>query len=122
MKIIHTSTKRKKPSKPTAEQRKLAAEWEALQRKHSKPLEKGTQGKATVKPPKEKLMPLDTPIGRFSTKGIPSRVTPGGNTAKSADKQYTGTAIIGIGQMAKSNAVPVFSKEEAVDIARMRRN
>jgi len=34
---------------------------------------------------------------------------------------YTGTKIIGIGTMHKSNMVPIFSDEEAVDIARMRR-
>lgn len=122
MAIIHTSTKRKKPSKPTAEQRKLAAEWEALQRKHSKPLEKGAQGKSKVKPTAKKLMPLDAPYGRFSTKDIPSKVTPGGSTAKAADKQYTGSAMLGVGQLHKSNGIPVFSKDDAIDIAKMRRN
>lgn len=34
---------------------------------------------------------------------------------------YTGTKIKGIGTMHKSNAVPIFSDEEAVDIAKMRR-
>lgn len=34
---------------------------------------------------------------------------------------YTGTKILGIGTMHKSNAVPIFSDEEAVDISRMRR-
>lgn len=34
---------------------------------------------------------------------------------------YTGEKIIGISQMAKSNAVPVFNQEAIVDIARMRR-
>jgi len=34
---------------------------------------------------------------------------------------YTGTKIKGIGTMHKSNAVPIFSDEEAQDIARMRR-
>lgn len=36
--------------------------------------------------------------------------------------KYTGNKIIGIGTMHKSNAVPVFSDEEAVEISRMRRN
>jgi hypothetical protein len=35
--------------------------------------------------------------------------------------RYTGTKIKGIGTMHKSNAVPVFSDEEAKDIASMRR-
>lgn len=40
---------------------------------------------------------------------------------KTPDKVYTGTKIKGIGTMHKSNAVPIFSDEEAVDISRMRR-
>ena len=36
-------------------------------------------------------------------------------------KVYTGTKVKGIATMHKSNAVPVFSDEEAVDISRMRR-
>ena len=40
---------------------------------------------------------------------------------KAPDKVYTGTKILGIGTMHKSNAVPIFSDEEAQDISRMRR-
>jgi hypothetical protein len=40
---------------------------------------------------------------------------------KAPDKVYTGTKIIGIGTMHKSNAVPIFSDEEAVAISNMRR-
>ena len=36
-------------------------------------------------------------------------------------KVYTGTKVKGIATMHKSNAVPVFSDEEAVDISKMRR-
>lgn len=36
-------------------------------------------------------------------------------------KTYTGTKVKGIATMHKSNAVPVFTDEEAIDIARMRR-
>jgi len=35
--------------------------------------------------------------------------------------QYTGTKMLGIAVMHKSNAVPVFSVEEAKDISKMRR-
>lgn len=41
--------------------------------------------------------------------------------SKPVDKIYTGTKVKGIGTMHKSNAVPVFSDEEAVDISKMRR-
>ena len=45
-----------------------------------------------------------------------------GSTAPKAVQQYTGTKLKGIGQMHKSNAIPVFEDEVAVDIAKMRRN
>ena len=35
--------------------------------------------------------------------------------------QYTGDKIVGIGTMHKSNAVPIFSDQEAKDISTMRR-
>lgn len=37
------------------------------------------------------------------------------------EKKYTGDRLIGIATMHKSNSVPVFRKEDAEDIARMRR-
>jgi hypothetical protein len=40
---------------------------------------------------------------------------------KVKDNTYTGTKVKGIGTMHKSNAVPVFSDEEAHDISKMRR-
>jgi len=62
------------------------------------------------------------------------RIPPGRETAKIAsldtgwvpctkttDKVYTGTKIKGIGTMHKSNAVPVFSDQEAKEISSMRR-
>ena len=41
--------------------------------------------------------------------------------SKKEDKIYTGTEIIGIAQMHKSNAVPVRGKKAAVEVAKMRR-
>jgi hypothetical protein len=52
---------------------------------------------------------------------IPSLPFTGGACTKAPDKVYTGTNIKGIGTMHKSNAVPIFSDEQAVDIAKMRR-
>ena len=59
---------------------------------------------------------------KSSTESILRR--PAWITGPVATKQtptYTGTKIIGIGTMHKSNAVPIFSDEEAKDISRMRR-
>lgn len=44
-----------------------------------------------------------------------------GSTAAKPIKVYTGTAMLGIAQMHKSNAQPVFSKQEAVEASQMRR-
>jgi len=58
---------------------------------------------------------------RRSTRHIPSLDTGAGIAVKKEVQQYTGTAMVGIGQLHKSNAIPVFSKEDAVDISKMRR-
>ena len=58
---------------------------------------------------------------RRLTHSIPSLDTGKGIAAKKEVTQYTGTAMLGIGQLHKSNAIPVFSKEDAIDISKMRR-
>lgn len=58
---------------------------------------------------------------RRLTHNIPSLDTGRGLAAKKEVQQYTGTAMLGIGQLHKSNSIPVFSKEDAVDISKMRR-
>ena len=65
---------------------------------------------------------LSSPNDRASTKHIPSLDTGhSGSVSSKPNPKYTGTKILGIGTMHKSNAVPVFSQEEAHDIATMRR-
>jgi len=44
-----------------------------------------------------------------------------GSTALKPRRVYTGTEMVGIAQMHKSNAQPVFNKQAAVDAAQMRR-
>jgi hypothetical protein len=64
---------------------------------------------------------LSAPAGR-ETKRIASLDTGHTGAVRTKDiPQYTGTKIKGIGTMHKSNAVPIFSDEEAVAIATMRR-
>jgi len=55
------------------------------------------------------------------TDHIPSRDTGVAVAARPADKVYTGDAMIGIGQLHKSNGIPVFRQEDAVDVSKMRR-
>ena len=61
-----------------------------------------------------------TPPGRETPK-IKSQDTGWVPCVKVHDTEYTGTKIKGIGTMHKSNAVPVFTDEEAKDISKMRR-
>jgi hypothetical protein len=60
------------------------------------------------------------PPGR-ETPYIASRDTGWVPCTTPANQEYTGTKIKGIGTMHKSNAVPIFSNEEAVEISTMRR-
>jgi len=114
MQIIYTSIKKKKAKKPNAKQRELAAEWEAILKKYeTKPARKSAQ---------QSLKPLHQvkPYIR-ETEKINSLPFTAGPCFKPIDKVYTGTMIKGIGTMHKSNAVPIFSDEQAVEIATMRR-
>lgn len=63
---------------------------------------------------------LSAPAGR-ETQRIPSLSTGEIGATKASPKVYTGTKVVGIATMHKSNAVPVFSDEEAVEISKMRR-
>lgn len=51
----------------------------------------------------------------------PSLNTGVGNAIKKEPMMYTGTRLKGIAVMHKSNLVPVFSEDEAKDLASMRR-
>lgn len=44
-----------------------------------------------------------------------------GTTPKLASPRYSGNAVLGIATLHKSNAQPVFSVDEAIEVARMRR-
>jgi hypothetical protein len=44
-----------------------------------------------------------------------------GSATKKESPKYTGGNLLGIGTLHKSNAVPIFSKEDAEDQAKMRR-
>jgi hypothetical protein len=74
--------------------------------------------------PRGAFQPLQSapayPPGR-EPQDIPSRDSGLGVAAAPAVKVYTGTKVKGIGTMHKSNAVPIFSDDEAREISSMRR-
>jgi hypothetical protein len=115
MSMFYTNqTSKRKPRKPTAAQRQLQAEWESILKSY--------EPKKVAKAPKKELKDvytLSTPAGR-ETKHYPSRDT-GGVAVKKETMMYTGTKMIGIGTLHKSNAVPVFCDDEAKAMANMRR-
>ena len=98
--------------------RQLDAEWKVLLKRQGVEAEEKKRKRAMAAAPL--VYDLSTPIGRSNTHHIPSRDT-GGVAVLAAPKIYTGTKVKGIATMHKSNAVPVFSDEEAIDISKMRR-
>ena len=62
-----------------------------------------------------------SPAPGRETVRYPSLNTGEGLATKAAPKVYTGTKVLGIATLHKSNAVPVFSSQEAVEISNMRR-
>ena len=98
--------------------RQLDADWKELQKKWEVDVDDKKRKRALAAEPLS--YNLSAPVGRTTSNNIPSRVTAGGSTAP-IHKVYTGNKILGIGTMHKSNAVPIFSDEQAVEISRMRR-
>ena len=100
--------------------RELESDWHDLQKKWGVEQEAKKRKRAMEAEPL--VYSLSTPVGRTNTHHIKSLDTGHyGTVSSKPTPKYTGTKILGIGTMHKSNAVPVFSDEEAHDIARMRR-
>lgn len=98
--------------------RELDVAWKELQKKWEVDADEKKRKRALAAEPLS--YKLSAPPGRGNTHHIPS-VNTGGNATLAAPKVYTGTKVKGIATMHKSNAVPVFSDEEAIEISKMRR-
>ena len=109
--IIHPHIPKRKKRKPNAYERQLAAEWDAIVKKY--------EPKKPVKRNVEAWKPKSSPVRE--TPHYPSLNTFSGNATKAAPKVYTGDKMLGIATLHKSNAVPVFQAEDAVEISKMRR-
>ena len=99
--------------------RELDASWRELQTKWAVDADAKKRSRAMKAEPL--TYKLSTPVGRSTSNHIPSLNSGAGVATLPPAKVYTGTKVMGIATMHKSNAVPVFSDEEAVDISRMRR-
>jgi hypothetical protein len=120
---LSTTGKKKGPKKwPSAEAKrraeKLEADWKALLKKQG--IEAEARKKARALTDEVLTTSPRVPPGR-ETPYIPSRDTGAIACTKKEDMRYSGNKVKGIGTLHKSNGVPIFTDEEAVDISRMRR-
>jgi hypothetical protein len=100
--------------------RELDASWEELQKKWGVEAEERKRKRAMSAEPLQ--YSLSAPAGRTTSNNIKSLDT--GHSGAVSSKpipQYTGTKMLGVGTMHKSNAVPIFSDEDAKQISSMRR-
>jgi hypothetical protein len=116
MLFVYNRSKRKKPTA------KKLAEYQAwLDKINSMPMPSGSKKVLKINLSSNAIPKLKPPAGR-ETPRYPSLSTAGGMATKpNTGKVYTGTAMLGIGTLHKSNAVPIFSVEDAKDQANMRR-
>ena len=122
---LSTTGKRKGKQKFASADHKRKAEqadadWKDLQKRWGVEADDNKRKRALTAPSLSGHYSLSIPEGR-STAHIKSLGQDNGIAALAPAKVYTGTKVKGIATMHKSNAVPVFSDEEAVDISRMRR-
>jgi N-acetylglucosamine-6-phosphate deacetylase len=100
--------------------RELDESWKALQKKWAiesdeKKRKRGLTATTYVAPKVESFRRTTPHIASLNSEHVCGVAT------MPAPKVYTGTMVKGIATMHKSNAVPVFSSEEAQDISKMRR-
>ena len=100
--------------------RELDESWKELLKRQGIELEEKKRKRAMSAENLNSVYSLKIPEGRNTTAHIKS-VDTGGNATLTPAKVYTGTKVKGIATMHKSNAIPIFSDEQAIDVARMRR-
>ncbi len=100
--------------------RELEESWKELLKRQGVEQEERKRARGMSAPSLSSSYSLKIPEGRNTTAHIKS-VDTGGNAVLKPSPVYTGTMVKGIATMHKSNAVPVFSDEQAVDISKMRR-
>lgn len=122
--LTTTGKKRGKKKFASAEHARKAREldesWQELKKKWAVEIEEKKRQRGLAAPSLQGSYSLAIPAGRNTTAHIKS-VDTGGNATLKPSPIYTGTKVKGIATMHKSNAVPVFSDEEAIDISKMRR-
>ena len=96
----------------------LSKDWNDIKKKHGAPSEVNKRTSALKV--KTYVVPKVMRRGEDEVK-IASLNSSWDPCLKVPNKIYSGTKIIGIGVLHKSNAVPIFNHDAVIDIARMRR-
>ena len=120
---LSTTGKRKGKQKWASAEHKRKAEmldqeWQELQKKWGIEAEERKRSRALkAKPFVPKVNPR---LAELRTTASLPETHVGAVTVKQTP-QYTGDKIVGISTLHKSNAIPVFSRQEAIDVSKMRR-
>lgn len=109
---VNNKSKRKK-KKPDAKARALRASWEVILKKY--------EIKETKRIDIKRVSDVRIIRDGSDTSHISSIDTGFGLAPKKESPKYTGDEMIGIGQLHKSNAVPIFKQKDAEELAKMRR-
>lgn len=113
-----TGKRKGKKKFASAEQKRkaeiLEQEWQAIKDKYAPKTKIKLQRKSYVSP-KPLRRDADIPRAPSLDTGVLGPVN------VRMPQRYTGDNVVGIGTMHKSNAVPIFSDQEAKDISSMRR-
>jgi hypothetical protein len=131
---LSTTGKKKGPKKWASSEAKahaerLAREWRERETEWAKLSPKFSARNNSAKSSKPMELKRTAPLKSSGPKVPPGRETPEIRSVdtgwvactKPQDQSYTGTKVKGIGTMHKSNAVPIFSDDEAIEISKMRR-
>lgn len=116
MGIVYFSTKSKKTRKQREKEKDA---WEAYKEKYGL-IENKARTQQIVKTFTEPK-PMSLRAGALDHLQHKSLNSGAAVAVKKERHAYTGTNIIGIGAMHKSNLVPIFSSDAAVDLSKMRR-
>jgi hypothetical protein len=121
-----TSTRKRKKKLTDSQHTKMCIDWVAYNKQMKKMgcKTKTLEEYIAYRQGKYKPQLKGTPLPKYQVSDHRQKYPSGdgiGTTYARKENVYTGDKLLGIATMHKSNMVPVFSKESAEDIAKMRR-
>jgi len=121
-----TSTRKRKKKLTDSQHTKMCIDWVAYNKQMKKMgcKTKTLEEYIAYRQGKYKPQLKGTPLPKYEVSDHRQKYPSGdgiGTTYARKENVYTGDKLLGIATMHKSNMVPVFSKENAEDIAKMRR-